>query len=160
GAAALALAASTAVPETATAGIVRATSILPPGNSGFVSVPGVAAGTGSAHLYDQQQPFIAFDSKNAMFGQTGEEQDPRAGVKIVRDGFGVPSVTGDTTHNLWWGAGYATAQDRLAELEIFRRATTGHLSDVLGASYVPMDVQTRRDFYTGGELDRMAASLP
>ena len=40
--------------------IVRAESILPPGESGFVSLTGLVQGTGSPHLYDQQSPFIAF----------------------------------------------------------------------------------------------------
>jgi penicillin amidase len=61
-------------------------------------------------------------------------------------------VTGKTTSELWWGAGYATAQDRLFELEVFRRATTGHLAEVLGKSYLPMDIEVRRDFYTPAEL--------
>jgi acyl-homoserine lactone acylase PvdQ len=148
------------IPAHASAGVLRASSSLPPGESGFVSVAGVAAGTGSPHLYDQQQPFIAFQRKNAMLGQPGSSQTPRPGVTISRDAFGVPSVTGTTSDELWWGAGYATAQDRLAELEIFRRATTGHLAEVLGASYLPMDIEVRRDYYTNAELDRMIAALP
>lgn len=144
----------------ASASVIRATSILPPGESGFVSTLGLASGTGSPHLYDQQQRFIAFQRKNAMFGQPGSEEDPHSGVKIIRDSYGVPSVTGDNDRDLWWGAGYATAQDRLFELEVFRRATTGHLAEVLGSSYVPMDVQVRRDFYTKPELDNLIASLP
>jgi penicillin amidase len=161
----LALAACTAV-ALATAGaasarIVNATSLLPPGESGFVSVLGVASGTGSPHLYDQQQPFIDFNRKNAMFGQPGTpESVPMPGVTVVRDAFGVPSVTGASDQELWWGAGYATAEDRLFEIEIFRRATTGHLAEVLGASYVPMDIAVRRDFYTPDELSAMYASLP
>src|SRR5947209_7135558 len=155
---ALAVLALTAGP--ARASVVRATSILPPGESGFVSVLGVTSGTGSPNLYDQQQPFIDFHRKDAMLGQSGTSQSPRAGITIVRDSFGVPAVTGATSGDLWWGAGYATAQDRLFELEVFRRATTGHLAEVLGPSYLPMDIQTRRDFYTSGELDRMTSALP
>src|SRR5437660_1365721 len=55
----------------ASARIVNATSILPPGESGYVSLLGVASGTGSPHDYDQQQPFINFTRKSAMFGQPG-----------------------------------------------------------------------------------------
>jgi penicillin G amidase len=149
-----------AAPGMAGASVIQATSILPPGDSGFVSVPGVASGTGSPHLYDQQAPFIAFQRKDAMFDQAGTVTTPMAGVRIVRDGFGVPAVYGTTSYGLWWGAGYATAQDRLAELEIFRRATTGHLSEVLGASYLPMDIAVRRDFYTSAELSQMVDALP
>jgi penicillin amidase len=139
--------------------MLRATSILPPGESGFVSVSGVANGTGSPHLYDQQQPFIHFERKNAMFNQPGSSESPHPGVTITRDSYGVPSITGATSSDLWWGAGYATAEDRLFELEVFRRATTGHLAEVLGASYLPMDIEVRRDFYTPGELVAMYDSL-
>ncbi len=137
----------------ASASIVRAESLLPPGESGFVSIPGVATGTGSPHLYDQNADYIHFRYKNAQLGQGGSTETPKAGVKIVRDAFGVPSVTGTNSSNLWWGAGYATAQDRLFQLELFRRATTGHLAEILGKSYVPMDVEVRRDFYTPQEID-------
>src|SRR5205807_6397211 len=145
----------------ASARIVNATSILPPGESGYVSLLGVASGTGSPHLYDQQQPFIDFNRKDAMFGRPGTpEAVPIQGVTIARDAFGVPSVTGTTAQSLWWGSGYATAEDRLFELEVFRRATTGHLAEVLGSSYVPMDIEVRRDFYTPDELTALYGSLP
>jgi hypothetical protein len=149
-----------AIVAPAQARVVRAQSILPPGESGFVSVTGLADGSGSPHLYDQQQPFINFQRRDSRFGRPGTEEDPRPGVKIVRDGFGIPAITGQTDGDLWWGAGYATAQDRLFELEVFRRATTGHLAEVLGKGYLPMDIETRRDFYTPAELDKMFASLP
>src|SRR3954453_17526297 len=77
----------------APAKILRATSILPPGESGFVSPTGVTDGTGSPHLYDQQQPFINFLRKSAMFGQHGPTTNPAPGVTIVRDHYGVPSVS-------------------------------------------------------------------
>jgi acyl-homoserine lactone acylase PvdQ len=151
-------AALVAVPG-ASAKIIYATSVLPPGESGFVSVTGVSNGTGSPHLYDQQQPFIAFQRKDAMFNQPGTVEQPLAGVRIVRDRFGVPAVHGQTSYEVWWGAGYATAEDRLFELELFRRATTGHLAEVLGASYLPMDIEVRRDFYTPSQLTAMFGSL-
>ena len=144
----------------AQAKILRATSILPPGESGFVSVPGVANGTGSPHLYDQQEPFIHFERKDAMFNQAGASESPLPGVRITRDSYGVPTISGVTAGDMWWGAGYATAEDRLFELEVFRRATTGHLAEVLGASYLPMDIEVRRDFYTPGELGAMYDELP
>ena len=149
-----------ALPAAAGAAVLRATSILPPGESGYVSLLGVANGTGSPHLYDQQQPFIDFDRKDAMFGQPGTTEGPMPGVTIVRDSFGVPSITGATSYDLWWGAGWATAEDRLFELEVFRRATTGTLAAALGASYLPMDIEVRRDFYTTPELAAMFDGLP
>ena len=52
--------------SSASARVFQAQSILPPGQSGFVSLSGVASGTGSPHLYDQTQPFIDFRWKNAV----------------------------------------------------------------------------------------------
>jgi acyl-homoserine lactone acylase PvdQ len=157
--AALALAA--AGPPAAQAEVTKAQSVLPPGNSGYVSAAGLANGTGSPHLYDQQQPFIDFTRKNDLFNPPAESsEDPRPGIHITRDAYGVPSITAGNDQDVWWGAGYATAQDRLFELDLFRRATTGHLAEILGKSYVPADIEARRDFYTPAEIDQMIQPLP
>ena len=155
-----ALAALLIAPAAAQAAVVRAESILPPGQSGFVSITGLADGTGSPHLYDQLQPFIDFRWKSALFNQPGALEVPAPGVRIVRDSYGVPAVTGNTEADAWWGAGYAVAQDRLFELELFRRATQGKLSEIAGSSRLDDDVIVRQDMYTPGELDHMFSRLP
>jgi acyl-homoserine lactone acylase PvdQ len=149
-----------ALPSAAAARVIDSGSVLPPGQSGFVSVPGVADGTGSPHLNDQTGLFVNFRFKPATFNLPGDVEQPRAGVKIVRDSYGVPAITGNTIDDAWWGAGYAMAQDRLFQIEIFRRAAEGKLAEVLGKSYLPMDVETRRDFYTPTEADQQIARLP
>src|SRR5688572_17826708 len=146
--------------SSAQAGVVRAEGILPPGQSGFVSIPGILSGTGSEHLYDQQALFQRFERKPFMFNTTGREEIPREGVRIVRDGFGVPTITGATDYDAWWGAGYAVAQDRLFQLEAFRHATQGRLAELIGRGALEDDLIARRDYYTGPELDAMAARLP
>src|SRR5687767_2755964 len=154
GLATIVLAALLALPASASARVVRSVSILPPGQSGFVSAPGLADGSGSPHLYDQLDPFIGFRWKEATFNLPGRTETPRAGVRIVRDSYGVPAVTGSSEDLMWWGAGYAMAQDRLFELELFRRATTGTLASIAGRERVPDDKVVRQDFYTPAELDR------
>ena len=52
------------------------------------------------------------------------------------------------------------AQDRLVQLELFRRATQGRLAEVLGESRLADDVAARRDYYTLPELRRMLGKLP
>jgi penicillin amidase len=144
----------------ASARIIEAQAIGPPGESGFVSTSGLISGTGSPHLYDQEQLFVAFRRIDDQFSNAGAAETPHPGVTIVRDSYGIPTVTGTTSDNAWWGAGYATAEDRLWELEVFRRGATGHLADILGKSYLDADIEARRDYYTPAELDRMAAKLP
>ncbi len=149
-----------ALPATASARVVNAEDILPPGQSGFVSPTGVTSGTGSPHLTDQSDLFVNFMRKPHTFNQPGTEERPRPDVRIVRDSFGVPAVTADSLDAMWWGAGYAIAQDRLFQLELFRRATTGRLAEILGESYLDDDLIARRDYYTKEERARMLAAVP
>src|SRR5690349_16869190 len=122
------------------AGIIRSESVLPAGQSGFVS--DAATGAGSPHLYDQLPLFEDFQYKPAPLGGAGGDavEQPRAGVTITRDAFGVPSVVGQTEDDLWFGAGYAVAQDRLAELELFRRRANGTLAELLGKGSLADDI--------------------
>jgi penicillin amidase len=85
---------------------------------------------------------------------------PRAGVVITRDDYGVPAVRGGTSRDAWWGVGYAVAQDRLVELELFRRSTQGRLAEVLGEGQLASDIVARRDFFTRAELRRQVRALP
>jgi penicillin amidase len=146
----------------ASAAVRQAGSVLPPGQSGFVSAPGLASGTGSPHLTDQVDLFTSFRFKSAMLGQPGVEGpvSPATGVTITRDGYGVPTITADDDVRVWFGAGYATAQDRLFQLELFRRATQGRLAEILGRSYLEDDVVARRDFYTADEAMAQFEKLP
>jgi penicillin amidase len=134
---------------------------MPPGQSGFVSAPCLADSSAcDPHLTDQIPLFAEFEYKDAMLGQEGAEESPRAGVRIVRDAYGVPSIYGDTEEDMWWGAGYAIAQDRLFQIEAFKRATTGTLAEILGRSVLEDDIVARRDYYTEAERMEMIARLP
>ena len=59
--------------------------------------------------------------------------------------------------------GYAIAQDRLFQIEAFRRATTGTLAEIIGRSALEDDIVARRDYYTRGRArgdDREPAGRP
>jgi penicillin amidase len=86
-----------------------------------------------------------------------------AGVEravIVRDHYGVPSIYSGTTGGMWFGAGYAQAQDRLVQLELTRRAVEGTLSQIFGPGELSQDEDVRTFFYTPAELQAEVASLP
>ena len=61
---------------------------------------------------------------------------------------------------MWCGVGYAVAQDRLFQLELFRRATSGRLAEILGPSYLEMDIEARRDYFTDAEIEAQLGKLP
>ena len=77
---------------TAAAEVKQAQSVMPPGQSGFVSAPClVDSAACDPHLTDQIPLFTDFQYKNSMLGQPGAEETPKAGVRIVRDAYGVPA---------------------------------------------------------------------
>ena len=62
-----------------------------------------------------------------------------APLEIVRDRFGVPHVSARTPHDLCFALGFCHGQDRLWQLEFFRRATAGRLSEFAGPEALPAD---------------------
>ncbi|HEX2267752.1 MAG TPA: penicillin acylase family protein, partial [Actinomycetota bacterium] len=76
--------------------------------------------------------------KSAAFGVAPEEvereETPKEWLRILRDGFGVPHIFGDTRADALFGAGYVTAEDRLFMIDVLRHYGRGRLSELLGAS--------------------------
>ncbi len=82
------------------------------------------------------------------------------GFAIHRSAFGVPTITAGSQGEMWFGAGWAQAQDRMVQLELTRRAVEGTLSAIFGPSQVSQDETVRTFFYTPGELTVQFQSLP
>ena len=142
----------------AAARVMEAETILPPGQSGFVGPDGQ-----SPHGQDQLSLFEKLIFKPEPLGAAPggtSPSEPRPAVTIRRDDFGVPAITATNETDLWWGAGYAVAQDRLGELELFKRRGNGTLAEVLGKGSLPDDFIARNDYYTDAELMAMFAKLP
>jgi penicillin amidase len=66
-------------------------------------------------------------------------------VTIYRDDFGAPHIFAVDTEGLYYGYGYATAQDRLFQLDMLRRTYWGRVSEVHGAKFLEFDKAMRRD---------------
>ena len=64
-------------------------------------------------------------------------------VRVVRDGHGVPTIEAATLEDLFFAQGYVTAQDRLWQMDILRRAAAGELSEVIGEETLKMDREQR-----------------
>src|SRR5476651_671157 len=80
-----------------------------------------------------------------------------APVRIVRDTWGVPHIYAQSAGDLFFAQGFVQAQDRLFQMDLWRRASQGRLSEVLGPNFVARDVMTRRMQYRG-DLDAEWAS--
>ncbi len=74
---------------------------------------------------------------------------PAAALEIVRDNANVPHIFGESDEDVFFGLGYAHAQDRLWQMITMRRTVQGRLSEVFGQRTVQIDTLIRRlDLYT------------
>lgn len=64
-------------------------------------------------------------------------------VRIERDRWGIAHVHGDNDRDVFFGFGYATAQDRLFQLDYLRRKARGRLAEILGPEAIESDVMYR-----------------
>ncbi len=72
-----------------------------------------------------------------------------APLEIVRDNANVPHIFGEHDEDVFFGLGYAHAQDRLWQMITLRRTVQGRLSEVFGAKTVEIDQLIRRfDLYS------------
>jgi penicillin amidase len=61
-------------------------------------------------------------------------------VEILRDRAGVPHVYATSTGDVYFGLGFAMAQDRLWQMDRLRRRALGRQAEILGESYVQSDL--------------------
>ncbi|MCM2561172.1 penicillin acylase family protein [Lutimaribacter sp. EGI FJ00015] len=83
-----------------------------------------------------------------------------APVEIVRDNANVPHVLGQSDPDVFFGLGYAHAQDRLWQMVVLRRTAQGRLSEVFGLRTVEIDKLMRRLDIQGAARDSVAAQDP
>ena len=80
-------------------------------------------------------------------------------VEIVRDEWGIPHIKAQRDVDLFFGFGYATAQDRLFQLDYLRLKARGQLSEVLGREALDSD-RLYRTLDLHGIAKREAEGLP
>src|SRR3954464_7367495 len=174
-------------------------NVLPPGENGFDNALDLArfesSGTRPANADDQlplyrdlltAYPKLDANSlgtyfRDASFGAKPADvvrtYSPRSDVTIVRDKYGVPHIYGSTRDGAEFGIGYATAEDRLFFLDVFRHLGRAQLSSFAGgapanrlldeqvwnvAPYTEQDLQKQVDQRPpqyAAEADRLKADL-
>ena len=67
-----------------------------------------------------------------------------ATIRIYRDDYGIPHVKASTVHDVFFGQGFATAQDRLWHMDYDRRRAYGRWSEYTGAESLAEDIQMRK----------------
>jgi penicillin amidase len=70
-------------------------------------------------------------------------------VNVLRDRWGVAHIYARNEHDLFFAQGFVVAQDRLFQMEMWKRAGQGRLAEVLGPSAVQRDINARLLRYRG-----------
>lgn len=70
-------------------------------------------------------------------------------VEVIRDRWGIPHIYAQNTRDLFFAQGFVAAQDRMWNIELWRRNSEGTLAEVLGPKYVERDKFARIMKYRG-----------
>lgn len=73
----------------------------------------------------------------------------RDSVHIHRNRYGIPHIIASSDEDLFFGVGYAHAQDRMWQLDLGRRYGQGRLAEILGRDALDVDVFTRHVDFAG-----------
>lgn len=64
-------------------------------------------------------------------------------VEVFRDSFAIPHIYAENEIDLYTAVGYIMAQDRLWQMDLLRRATSGRLSEIFGKDLAEVDLLFR-----------------
>ena len=81
----------------------------------------------------------AIPDYNENFAITGLTDE----VTVMRDSYAIPTIYAANEDDLYRAVGFVMAQDRLWQMDLLRRATTGRLSEIFGEDLVNTDLLMR-----------------
>jgi penicillin amidase len=103
---------------------------------------------------DAAEPDLAARAQAVLAQTSGTIRLPglQRPVTVLRDAWGIPHIFAETQDDLFFAQGFVAAQDRLWQMEIWRRMGEGRLAEVLGPQAVERDRFARLLRYRG-DLD-------
>lgn len=108
-----------------------------------LAVMGTVAPASAQSLLDSAKTRLA--QIDGQLGVAGLD----SAVEVRRDRWGVPHIYAKTVHDLFFSQGFVAAQDRLFQMEMWRRQGEGRLAEVLGRGSVERDKFARLFKYRG-----------
>ena len=105
-------------------------------------------------------PLLTLGAQGTVPVETLSVAGLRAKVEVRRDTWGVPHIYAANQADLFFAQGYVAAQDRLFQMEMWRRQGEGRLAEVLGPAAVERDRFARLFTYRGNMAREWAAYGP
>ncbi len=91
-----------------------------------------AAGAAAAWHWLARRPLPKQEGTIEVAGLEGR-------VRVRRDRWGVPHIEADSLADLWLAEGFCHGQDRLWQMDFYRRVVSGRLAEMAGAEGLPID---------------------
>jgi penicillin G amidase len=89
---------------------------------------------------------------------TIEQAGLEAPVRVRRDRWGVPHIEASSAPDLWFAEGFCHGQDRLWQMDFYRRALSGRVAEFAGEEGLPVD-RLMRTLGLRRTAEREAANL-
>jgi len=91
-------------------------------------------------------PKTSVRPEECLSQHTGEVSvsGPDGPIRIVRDQWGIPHVEAGSARDAFFAQGYCLGQDRLWQLELYRKMARGQAAELLGRGLLRRDQQNRR----------------
>ena len=96
----------------------------------------VVVALGTAVWWFVYRPLPQLDGSLSLPGLQAE-------VTVERDNWGIPHIRAGSVEDLAEAQGFVTAEDRLWQMDLLRRAARGQLSEVLGPATIEIDKDFR-----------------
>ena len=95
--------------------------------------------------------FISYTSKKGIpdYSTDVNLKNIHSQVRVVRDSFAIPHVYAENDDDLYRAVGFLMAQDRLWQMDLLRRLTSGRLSEIFGKDLVEADLLFRSLNFSG-----------
>jgi penicillin amidase len=104
--------------------------------AGAVSTGLAAAATAAAWHWLARRPLPKQKGTIELPGLEGS-------VRVRRDRWGVPHIEAANARDLWFAEGFCHGQDRLWQIDFYRRVVSGRVSEFAGAEGLPVDRMMR-----------------
>jgi penicillin amidase len=114
----------------------------------FLIVTAIITGASFARAAEPDWRQRALDSLAVIRG-TDKVPGLHHSVRVQRDRWGVAHIYAGDQHDLFFAQGFVVAQDRLFQMELWKRAGQGRLAEILGPSALQRDMNARRLRYRG-----------
>jgi penicillin amidase len=115
-----------------------------------VILAGVAGGKGQSSPKQARGPLEeAARAAVSLIRGTVNAYGLQQAVRVQRDRWGVAHIYAQNQHDLFFAQGFVVAQDRLFQMELWKRSGQGRLAEILGPSAVKRDVSARLLRYRG-----------